>query len=94
MYLHMLSAYGVIIVMFITTILRNKIVKHKVGKSRSVAHNVSLIYNKTSLGKGGMIGTMYPNHHSVITSIVKHLSHSEAYSHSPPHTYILIINLS
>ena len=25
--------------------------------------NVSFIYDKTSLGKGGMIGTMYHNYH-------------------------------
>ena len=29
---------------------------------------VSFIDNKTSLGKGEMIGTMYPNHHSVLTT--------------------------
>ena len=32
--------------------------------------NVSFIYDKTSLGKGGMIGTMYRNyHHSALIVI-------------------------
>ena len=52
----------VIILMWST---ENKIVKPKVGQLDIL--NVSFIYDKTSLGKGGMIGTLYHNyHHSVL----------------------------
>ena len=54
----MLLTYGLFIVMFSTTIIRNKIVI-KVGILQVL--NVSFIYDKTSPSKGGVIGTMYPN---------------------------------
>ena len=45
----------------IYVILSNKTVTSKVGQLNVL--NVSFIYDKTSPGKGGMIGTMYLNYH-------------------------------
>ena len=52
-------SHGLVFVIVLYVILRNKIVQPKVGQSGIL--NVSFIYDKTSPSKGGMIGTMYCN---------------------------------
>ena len=53
-------------VVAIYVILSKINVTNKVGQFKTVSPlvlNVSFICDKTSLGKGGMIGTMYRNYH-------------------------------